>query len=132
MPNKNISHSDAAALAYISTCLLGRARRLSRKWGTLSHQEMFILNQPIYADSDEEYVAQVADAHPPFDKAIVTKLVVEDALSYLTHKEKDIIVQSFWKDQRISQLCRQRNVSKNTILKTKRKALKKLKVCMGE
>lgn len=132
MYDEGINPSDAAAIAYIKICLEGRAKRISSKLQNISQKEQLLLNQPIYENHQEEQLSLIHDKSVPFDLVVVDKLVLQTAISSLTMKERHLIQHVYEKDQSIKQLCQERNISKNTALKMKRNALKKLKHCMGE
>lgn len=120
-------NSDAAAVAYIQTCLRGRAIRISRKWSSIADHEQLTLNAPIYEDSNEEGVNLIGDDRFLFENILTNKLILQQAMDELTRKEAHIITELFLHDKKISQLSTELHVSRNTINKTKKKAIMKLK-----
>lgn len=79
---------DAAAISYIETCLKYRALRLRKKWSVLASREQPILNSLIRDDSLTEQVDLISDPSHPFDKDVVNKPLIEQAMSNLTRKRK--------------------------------------------
>lgn len=126
------SLSDAAALAYIQICLKGRAMRLNQKWNTLYKREKLILNEPVFdTDSKEEKIDHLPDEKRTIEVLVTDKLYWEHAMTCLTPKETKVLVEIFWNEKKISQLCSELQVSKKTVLKTKQNALKKIRMFIG-
>lgn len=127
MPMQLISYKDAAAISYIETCLKYRASRLRKKWTSQADREHLILNSLAHHDNQAEKIDLISDPSGPLDKNVVNRLLVEQAMTCLTEKEKMIIRRLFHSDTKVRMLCDELHISKNAVLKTKRNALEKMK-----
>jgi DNA-directed RNA polymerase specialized sigma subunit len=128
MKGKEENWSDAAAVAYINVCLMGRAARIARKWNAIREQEQLILNKPLYDTNDsEEAIDRLIDSNACFDGIVVDKLLLAQAMENLKPKEAEIIVELFWNQKRVSQLSKELQVSRKTVYRTKKIALDKLR-----
>lgn len=128
MKRKEENWSDAAAVVYIHTCLRGRATRIARKWNIVRENEQFILNKPVHdTGNSEDAIHQLIDDNAYFDDFIVNELLLNQAMANLKPKEAEVMVELFWKQKQISQLCKELHVSRKTVQRTKRIALDKLR-----
>lgn len=119
--------SDAAAIAYIQARLKGRAIRIAQKWNAITERERLILNVPIYDSDSEEEIDKLYDETDLFESYITDKLILRQAMTKLTVKEARVITELYLNGKKVSQLCSELHVSRNTIQKTKKNALKKLR-----
>ena len=115
--------SDAAAVAYIHLCLKGRALRLKKKWSLTYSREQLVFDTIPY---EAIMLKRLMDS-TPIDEKIMDKIIIEQAMECLTSKEKRILIELYWNDKQVISLCKELYVSKNTILKTKRHALEKMR-----
>lgn len=128
--NEKLSELEKAFVSYVKRHIDGRSLRLKKKLNLLQSRELLILNEPL--DDEEvdsvEKVDQIPDNYylPP-DYQVVNQLDIEIAMRGLTEKEYFIIRKMFWEQESVKELCQELDVSKNTVLKTKRNALKKMK-----
>lgn len=119
---------DAAAVNYFKIRLHGRAARMAKKWNTVYEREQLSLNTSMHGnESFEEEINRIFDDYAPFEDSLADRLTLEQAMKKLTPQEKQVIIKLFWEDKQISQLCTELYVSRNTIQKTKRNALLKLR-----
>ncbi len=128
MEGKEENWSDAAAVVYIQARLRGRAARIAQKWNTVREQEQLVLNKPVHCSANsEEVIDKLIDDSACFDGLIVDKLLLHQAMESLKPKEAQMIVELFWKQKQISQLCKELHVSRKTVQKRKKIALDKLR-----
>lgn len=126
--NQKDPYVDVAAVSYIQTCLKGRAIRLQKKWNSIPIKELLLLNEPCFDNNVTEKVERIPAKEPiPFEERVADKLMLEEAMSDLTPNEAKVIVEVFWNQKKVKQLCQEWCVSKNTVLKTKRNALNKMR-----
>lgn len=125
-------HSDAAAFVYIRSCLMGRAYRFRRKQFQKAQREPAILNEPLRQNEDSiDKLDLVAASDPHFDPNRVTELVtLRTAMQGLTPNEQRVIAALYFKGEKVVGLCNTLQISKNSVLKTKRRALKKLRISL--
>lgn len=124
------SPAEKAAVAYIKTSLLGRFLRTQKNRQRQAEREPLILNEPCYPDGGgpEERIDRLPVPHElPLDERVAMKVTIQQAMSGLTDKERAVIHELFWNQKRVTDLCEEWDVSKNTVLKTKRNALSKLR-----
>lgn len=121
--------SDAAAFVYIRSCLMGRAHRFRKKQSTRVQREPATLNEPVGQDEDGvDKLSLVAASDPKYNPNRVTeRITLQSAMRCLTPNERQIIEALYFQDRKVVKLCKELQVSKNTVLKTKRRALGKLR-----
>lgn len=129
MNTREDGHSDAAAFVYIRSCLRGRAYQFRRKRTRQRQRERLTLNEPLQHNGDTvDRLSLIASSDFHYDPTRVTEmLTLQDAMKYLTPKERRVIEALFFRDEKVVNLCRLLHISKNSVLKTKRRALKKLR-----
>jgi RNA polymerase sigma-B factor len=128
MERKEENWSDAAAVVYIQTRLRGRAIRIAQKWNAIREHEQLVLNKTAYdAGNSEEVIHQLIDDNACFDSHIVDKLLIDQAMANLKPQEARVIVELFGKQKQVSQLCKELQVSRKTVQRTKKIALNKLR-----
>lgn len=122
-----VSYSDFAAISYIWIRLKGRASRLRCQAARRASREFLLLGEPIHETGPGDRLLGVHDPHSQrsFER-IIESHSLRKVIHCLTEKELALLFEAFWKEKSISQLCAELHVSKNSILKMKRNALKKL------
>lgn len=122
-----VQHSDFAAISYIWIRLKGRASRLRRQAASRAHRELLLLNEPTFDSSSDDKLSMVRDPQSQHGYERLAKShTLQRAVHCLTEKEITLIFELFWNQKSVAQLCVDLHVSKNSILKMKRNALKKL------
>lgn len=126
MTVKEGGYSDAAAFIYIRTCLVGRAHRFRKKMSIRAHREPVSLNEPVNQNGDSiEKLNLIAASDSYYDPNRITELItLQNAMKCLTPNELKVINAVYFQDEKIVRLSEMLQVSKNTILKTKRTAQK--------
>ncbi|MBD3921313.1 sigma-70 family RNA polymerase sigma factor [Paenibacillus sp. PR3] len=112
---------EASAIAYVKLCLKGRASRLKKRWSLISNREN------LTHDTISFETLGVTTNQESFDDLVADKVIIEQGIIGLTSNEKRVITELYWNSKKVIDLCNELNVSKNTILKTKRNALEKLR-----
>ncbi|GMK40882.1 hypothetical protein PCCS19_39380 [Paenibacillus sp. CCS19] len=114
---------EASAIAYVKLCLKGRASKLKKRWSLISNRE----NLTHDTISFEAIALDVISNQDSFDNLVADKIIIEQGIIGLTSNEKRVITELYWNSKKVIDLCNELHVSKNTILKTKRNALEKLR-----
>ncbi|MEN1969181.1 sigma-70 family RNA polymerase sigma factor [Lentibacillus sp. N15] len=127
--NAPLSKAEMEFISFINICIKGRSLRIRKKSDNIYERERLILNEPYFSDgTGEEKINMIPVEHDRlFDEEVVNRLIIENAIRKLDDREQTIIYGIFWEDKKISQICGDLNISKNTVLKVKKMALNKMR-----
>ncbi|QQE80053.1 sigma-70 family RNA polymerase sigma factor [Alicyclobacillus sp. SO9] len=125
----NSDSFDAAAFVYIRSCLMGRAHRFRERQLIQVKREPAILNEPLrQSENSADRLSLITASDPHYDpNRIADSVTLQGAMQCLTPNELRIIEALFFEGEKVIRLCETLHVSKNTVLKTKRNALRKLR-----
>ncbi|NGP46509.1 hypothetical protein G4V62_16720 [Bacillaceae bacterium SIJ1] len=123
---KGESYKEAAAISYIHISMLGRAKKLKKKQEIKLNKEKLLLNEQLKYSEQKELLDCITDHKNYLEDYVVSKIMLREFMKLLTNKEKKIVQMSIYDDKKIKDICECHNISKNTVLKQKRNALKKI------
>ncbi|GAA0470550.1 hypothetical protein [Alkalibacillus silvisoli] len=130
MVNYYSKETDAAVVSYINICLNGSSIRYQKKRYTIENKEIHSLNEPFHDEqfSVEKVEYTTYDNEISLDKEVINKVILESAMQNLTQKEAVTITEIYFNHKKVTDLTQELQVSKNAILKTKRRALQKMRI----
>ncbi|QSO53540.1 hypothetical protein JZ785_06750 [Alicyclobacillus curvatus] len=132
MTNKKDPRVDAAAFVYIRSCLMGRAYRFRKRLTQKAQRELTVLNEPMSQNEDGiDRLSLVASSDSRYDpNCVAERMTLQNAMQYLTANERRIITALYFDGETVVTLCETLRISKNSVLKTKRKALRKMRITL--
>ena len=132
MLDTHAERSDAAALSYLRACLDGRANRLRRTW-CINRREVLATNDRSATPGATEGALGAGDQNwDRHYKQVVDRMALDKAMSVLTAREARLIFELFWAQKTVTDVCAEHGVSKNSVLKMKRNALRKMKKALNK
>lgn len=118
---------DAAALSYLRTCLDGRASRLQRGRFCKGKEVLGTTEDVMDAEASRARLTTGGAGCDGSFKQFTDRMALRQAMTNLTRREKILIFELFWMQKTVRDVCVERGISKNSVLKMKRNALQKMK-----
>lgn len=108
----NLTPHETSFISWLETTLKYAALHLSIKHHKQREKELLILNAPVFEDDEEEMIHYIEDENVNVAEEAIDDLVIQEALSILTEKQRKVIVDKFFYGYTESEIAQKMGISR--------------------